>query len=82
MEQLEKLGINEDDIGLDVIKSSHKDPGVKPPGPGLKPPEEKGNKKFLNYFLTLFKCYVINIIIFYHYRRTEIRLDHSGPCNV
>ena len=64
MEQLEKLGINEDDIGLDVIKSSHKDPGVKPPGPGLKPPEEKGKKKFLNYFSVLFKCYVINIIIF------------------
>ena len=46
MEQLEKLGINEDEIGIDVIKSSHKDPGVKPSGPGkpLKPPEEKGKK--------------------------------------
>ena len=53
MEQLEKLGINEDEIGVDVIKSSHKDPGVKPSGPGkpLKPPEEKGKKKWKNSYL-------------------------------
>ena len=52
MEQLEKLGINEDDIGVDVIKSSHKDPGVKPPGPGQPPkaPEEKGKDLNLKNF--------------------------------
>ena len=42
--------------GVDVIKSSHKDPGVKPPGPGQPPkaPEEKGKdfnlKNFKNFF--------------------------------
>ena len=56
MEQLEKLGINEDDIGVDVIKSSHKDPGVKPPGPGQPPkaPEEKGKDFNLKIFLKKF----------------------------
>ena len=56
MEQLEKLGINEDDIGVDVIKSSHKDPGVKPPGPGQPPkaPEEKGKDFNLKIFKKIF----------------------------